>query len=182
MVQITRLLFAASLVAVGFATALKRTAVQAEADITSLTAAVTTMRNNIEGFPASGLNGALAIHTASGGVANALVTCTTAVKGTGALAEGDAKTILTAVQALLLIVQDALKQLVEKKSNFASLPGVGSSVLIEIHGDLVIINTDTVALNAALGVAASATPEKAGFDAVTAASNAALNSALEAFP
>lgn len=65
MVQLSRLLLSLALVAASLATPLKRTVAQIEADLATLQSQVTSLDNNIKGFPASGLTGALVFPAAA---------------------------------------------------------------------------------------------------------------------
>ncbi|KAJ7788412.1 hydrophobic surface binding protein A-domain-containing protein [Mycena olivaceomarginata] len=154
MVQLTRLFFSLCLVSVSFATPAKRTVAQVEADITSIGNQVKTLDTDLTGFPASGLAGALAIHTAASNLVTTVNTGTTDVKNTGTVSEADGNTILTQVQAIEPTILDALSQITAKQPSFAALPIGGIPALV--LQDLKTLNTSTVAFAAALIVAAPA--------------------------
>ncbi|KAJ7336195.1 hydrophobic surface binding protein [Mycena albidolilacea] len=154
MVQLTRLFFSLCLVSVSFATPAKRTVAQVESDITSIGNQVKTLDTDLTGFPASGLAGALAIHTAASNLVTTVNTGTTDVKNTGAVNEADGNTILTQVQGIEPTILDALSQITAKQPSFAALPIGGIPALV--LQDLKTLNASTVAFAAALIVAAPA--------------------------
>ncbi|KAK7046608.1 hydrophobic surface binding protein [Favolaschia claudopus] len=155
MVQFTRSLFSLCLVAAAFATPLfKRTVAQVESDIASISSQVTTLDNNIKGFPASGLAGALGIHTAATNLETTLNTGTNDVKATPAFSESDGQTILNSVQAIEPVILDALAQITAKKADFDALPIGGLPALI--LQDLKTLKADTDAFSGALIVNAPA--------------------------
>ncbi|KAJ7603571.1 hydrophobic surface binding protein [Roridomyces roridus] len=148
MVQISRILFAAYLVAAGFATPVKRTVAQIEACIANVNTDLTTMGNAINGFPASGLGGALAIHTAAGNLGTALSAGTSALVSTGSLSEADGQVIVGSISAMQSPILNLLNQLGKKKAGFAALPVGG--IPAEVLADLQALKTKTTAFSAAL--------------------------------
>ncbi|KAJ7637249.1 hydrophobic surface binding protein [Mycena polygramma] len=177
MVHFSPLLVSLSLVAASLATPVKRTVAQVEADIASISTQVTTLDNDISAFPASGLAGALSIHTAAGTLESTLNTGTSDVTATGTFSEADGTTILHAVEAIEPTILDALSQITAKQADFAALPIGGLPALI--LQDLKTLKTDTDAFAAALIAAAPAdlkteattisTNIDAGFDTAIAA-------------
>jgi len=154
MVQLSRLLFSLSLLAASFATPVKRTVAQVEADITSISSQVTTLNNDINGFPASGLVGALNIHNAATSLESTLGTGTSDVTSTGTFSQTDGTTILESVEAFVPTILNALTQITAKQADFAALPIGGIPALI--LQDLQTLKTDTDAFGAALTAAAPA--------------------------
>ncbi|KAL0958505.1 hypothetical protein HGRIS_000647 [Hohenbuehelia grisea] len=150
MVQISVLFFAASLFASAFASPVKRTVAQVEADLADISSRVTTLDNNINAFPNSGgsLAAALGIHTAATNLATALDKGTTDVNATPAFSEADGKTILNTVQGFEPSILDALKAIVAKKPAFDALPLGGVSGLVK--QDLGNLKTSTDNLGSAL--------------------------------
>ncbi|KAJ7209580.1 hydrophobic surface binding protein [Mycena pura] len=144
MVQFIRLLFSLSLVAASFATPMKRTVAQIEADIASISSQVTTLDNDLRGFPASGLVGTLGIHTATTTLANTFNTSISHVQATPNLSEADGTTILNLVLAIEPILLDALSRFTANKASFVNtevLP-IGGIVPLILQ-DLVNLNTVT---------------------------------------
>ncbi|KAJ7151222.1 hydrophobic surface binding protein [Mycena filopes] len=156
MVHFSRLLVSLSLLAVGFATSLKRTVAQVEADIASISTQVTTLDNDIKAFPNTGgsLAAALAIHSAATSLETSINQGTTDVKSTGAFSEADGTTILHSVEAFQPAILDALAQIAAKQPAFAALPIGGIPALI--LQDLQTLKTDTDAFANALIAAAPA--------------------------
>ncbi|KAJ7663635.1 hydrophobic surface binding protein [Mycena rosella] len=150
MVQFSRLIFLLSLFAAAFATPAKRTVVEVEADITSISTQVTTLDNAIKAFPATGgsLVAALTIHTDATSLETTLNQGTSDLKATGALGETVGRIILSAVEAFEPIILDALTQIAAKQPAFAALPIGGIPALI--LQDLQTLKTDTVAFANAL--------------------------------
>ncbi|KAF7358777.1 Hydrophobic surface binding protein [Mycena sanguinolenta] len=148
MVQFTRSFFSLCLIAASFALPTKRTVAQVEADIASVSSQVTTLDNDIKGFPASGLLGALNIDTAANTLESRLNTATSDVKANGALDEADATTILNSVQAIEPVILDALSRLAADEPSAAALPipGVPGLILSELQ----TLKTDADAFFAAL--------------------------------
>ncbi|KAJ6571645.1 hydrophobic surface binding protein A-domain-containing protein [Mycena capillaripes] len=178
MVQFSRLFFSLSLVAAAFATPVKRTVAQVEADIASISSQVTTLDNDIKGFPASGLAGALGIHAAAGTLGSTLNTGTTDVTNTGTVSEADGATILSSVQAFEPTILDALTQITAKQPNFAALPIGGIPALV--LQDLKNLKTSTDGFSGAL-IAAAPADLKAQATAIQTAIDAAFSKAITAF-
>ncbi|KAJ7611149.1 hydrophobic surface binding protein [Mycena rosella] len=150
MVQFSRLIFSLSLFAAAFATPVKRTVAQVEADIASISAQVTTLDNAIKAFPATGgsLVAALTIHTDATSLETTLNQGTSDVTATGTVSEADGRTILSAVEAFEPTILDALTQIAAKQPAFAALPIGGIPALI--LQDLQTLKTDTVNFSNAL--------------------------------
>ncbi|KAJ7663626.1 hydrophobic surface binding protein [Mycena rosella] len=161
MVQFSRWIFLLSLFAATFATPVKRTGVQVEADITSISTQVTNLDNAIQAFPATG--GSLfgtsiaallnTIHTDTTSLETTLNQGTSDVTATGALGETVGRIILSAVEALEPTILDALMQIAAKQPAFvchftAALPIGGIPALI--LQDLQTLKTETVAFANAL--------------------------------
>ncbi|KZV98842.1 hydrophobic surface binding protein, partial [Exidia glandulosa HHB12029] len=127
-----------------------RTAAQIQADITTLTARVTTLDNDVSAFPNTGgsLVAALAIHTDSTNVDTALKQATTDTAANGALTEEEGQAILAQIQTLEPIIIHALDGVIAKKPAFAALPIGGIPALVK--QDIALLNTDTKAFENAL--------------------------------
>ncbi|KAJ7603570.1 hydrophobic surface binding protein, partial [Roridomyces roridus] len=178
MVQLSYLFIAASLVASGFASPAKRTVAQVEADIATITSQVNALDTQITGFPASGLTGALAIHSAAGTLETALSTGTSDVKSTGSLSEADGTTVLNSVSALSPTILDSLSQLTAKKASFAALPIAGIPALV--LADLQALNASTGAFSAAL-IASAPADQVATATSLQNGVIAAFNTAIAAY-
>ncbi|KAJ7509428.1 hydrophobic surface binding protein [Mycena galericulata] len=154
MVQISRSFFSLSLLAVSLATPVKRTVAQVEVDIASISSQVTALDNDINGFPASGLVGALGIHSAATTLVSTLNQGTSDVQSNGAFDESDATTILNDVEAFEPTILAALTAIATKEADFAALPISGIPALV--LSDLQSLNASTVAFAGALTSAAPA--------------------------
>ncbi|KAG6854056.1 hypothetical protein C0991_011034 [Blastosporella zonata] len=152
MVQIVSLFLLAGLVASSVSTPFKRTVAQVEADIASIVSSTTSLENAIQGFPASGLVGALGIHTSATGLNSQITAATTDVKNTGAVTEADAGTILNSVKAFEPTIIQALTNIVSKKAAFQALPLGGIPALV--LSDLQALSASTAAFEKALVAAA----------------------------
>ncbi|KAJ7023287.1 hydrophobic surface binding protein [Mycena alexandri] len=179
MVQLSRLLLSLALVAASLATPLKRTVAQIEADLTTLQSQVTSLDNNIKGFPASGLTGALEIHDAAAGLESSLNTATSDVKATPTVSEADATTILNTVQNNIEpLVIDALTRIAGDRAAFDAQPIIGLSALVLV--DLQTLKNDTDAFSNAL-IAAAPADLKTQATAIKTAIDAAFSKAIAAF-
>ncbi|KAJ6492148.1 hydrophobic surface binding protein [Mycena sanguinolenta] len=182
MVQFTRSFFSLCFIAATFALPTKRTVAQVEADIASVSSQVTTLDNDIKGFPASGLLGALNIDTAANTLASRLNTATSDLKENGALDEADATTILNSVQAIEPVILDALSRLAGDEPAAVSysaalpIPGVPGLILSELQ----TLKADADAFSAAL---IGAVPADLQAEATTIQSNidAGFASAIAAY-
>ncbi|KAJ6490442.1 hydrophobic surface binding protein [Mycena vulgaris] len=153
MVQLSFFL-ALPLLASAFATPGKRTVAQVEAEIRTISTQFTSLDTAINGFPASGLVGALGIHTAAGTLETPVNQGTTDVKATGTFSEADGATILNSMQAIEPIILDALKGITTKKAAIDSQPITRLSALV--LQDLTTLSPDINAFTAALVAAAPA--------------------------
>ncbi|KAJ7207202.1 hydrophobic surface binding protein, partial [Mycena pura] len=148
MVQLSLSLFVLSLFAVSFTNPVKRTVAQVESDIATISTQLTSLDNDIKGFPASGLVGALNIHSAAGTLDNTLNSATTDVTATGTVDVADGTTILNAVQAFVPTIQDATTRISGDKAAFAAQPIGGLPALV--LSDLKALNASTIAFANAL--------------------------------
>ncbi|KAF7334745.1 Hydrophobic surface binding protein [Mycena sanguinolenta] len=130
MVQFTRLFFSLCLIVASFAVTTKRTVAQIEADLASISTQVTALDNDVKGFPASGLAGALNINTAATNLESGLNTGTSDVKANGPLDEADGTTILNDVLAIEPVIIDALTRIAAEEPEFAALPVAGIPALV----------------------------------------------------
>ncbi|KAF7350366.1 Hydrophobic surface binding protein [Mycena venus] len=108
----------------------KRTVAQVESDIASISSQVTTLDNDIKGFPASGLVGALVLAAAFPSACFHVLLSINGQKATGSVSEADANTILKSVMAFEPTILDALTQIATKKAAFDALPVGGLSALV----------------------------------------------------
>ncbi|KAF8885354.1 hydrophobic surface binding protein A-domain-containing protein [Infundibulicybe gibba] len=123
----------ASLALTGFAApSATGTVTQVEADITKISAQVTTLDNAIKTFGTSkSLIAALAMHSNSVTLGSNIDTGTADLKATPPpIAEADAQAILTNFQALLPRIIAALDDIVAQKANIAALPIPGIPILV----------------------------------------------------
>ncbi|KAJ6492998.1 hydrophobic surface binding protein [Mycena sanguinolenta] len=178
MVQFTRSFFSLCLIAASFAVPTKRTVAQVEADIANIATQVTTLDNDIKGFPASGLVGALNINTASGNLETTLTGATTDVKNTGPVDDADGTTILNAVKVIQPVIIDGLTRISTEKAAFAALPVAGIPALVLL--DLQNLKTDTDAFGAAL-IAEAPADLKPVATSILSAIDAAFATAIAAY-
>jgi hypothetical protein len=116
----------------------RRDAVTVQDDINQKIAPqIATLQNDVNGYPASGLSGALAIHTDIQNLGTIVNGATVDVKSTGAFSEADGTSILAAVQALVPTLLNTLSTLVAQKQAWADIPG-GQALLLS---DLQSLNT-----------------------------------------
>ncbi|KAJ7119027.1 hydrophobic surface binding protein A-domain-containing protein [Mycena epipterygia] len=116
MVQLSRLLFAFSLLAASFTAPVKRTVAQIEADIAIMSIRVTTYANAISAITInSGLVQALAIHTAAINLESAVNQGTTDIMATGPIDDADATTIFNLLIPVVLTLLSALQELISKE-------------------------------------------------------------------
>ncbi|KAJ7797771.1 hydrophobic surface binding protein [Mycena leptocephala] len=134
MVQLSSFLVSLLLLAASVANPLKRTVAQIEADIATITTQVSTLHSAVQAFPATGLAGALGIHSDATALETTVNQAAVDLKATGPLSEADASTIINSIVALEPTMLDALQQLIAKEPNFAALPVGGVTALI--HQDL----------------------------------------------
>ncbi|KAF8585461.1 hypothetical protein K439DRAFT_1343284 [Ramaria rubella] len=156
----------------------KRTVAQVEADIATISTAVTNLNNAINAFTSESLTDALAIHDQAGTLETAINTGTTDVQNTGAVDETDATSILNAVNAIQPTIIAALDAIITKKTLFEDLPLAGVAGLVK--QDLGTLNTDTSAFEAAL-IAAAPTDLQANATAIKTAIDAAFSAAIAAY-
>ncbi|KAJ7815927.1 hydrophobic surface binding protein [Mycena leptocephala] len=150
MVHLARLLFlSVSLVTIVFGNLLKRTVTQIEGDIANISSLVNILCDDINGFPASGLAGALSIHQAVGNLVTAFNTATSDIEATGSISEADAQRILATLAPILSLLEDCTGQMTTKRPNFMALPIGGLQALI--LQDLKNLKTAIDALLLALG-------------------------------
>ncbi|KAJ7752474.1 hydrophobic surface binding protein [Mycena maculata] len=178
MVYFSRLFLSLSLVAASLAAPAKRTVAQVEADIATISSQVTALDNDINGFPASGLLGALDIHSAAGTLETALDQATSDVTATGPLDEADGTTILNAVEAIEPTIINALTSISTKQADFAAEPISGLSALVLV--DLQTLQTDTDGFGNAL-IANAPADLVATAQTILANINAAFSTAIAAY-
>ncbi|KAF7349321.1 Hydrophobic surface binding protein [Mycena sanguinolenta] len=175
MVQFTRSFCSLCLIAVSFAAPTKRTVAQVEADITDISNQATTLDNDIKGFPASGIFGALAMENAVGSLETALNKGTSDVQATGLINEADATTMLNAVKAIEPTIIDGLEQLTAKESDIFRDPP--KEVVLS---DLKNLQTATDAFAGAL-IAAAPADLTAQATSIQSAIDAAFATAIAAY-
>ncbi|KAF7974267.1 hypothetical protein HWV62_13056 [Athelia sp. TMB] len=131
----------------------KRDITQVEADIASISTQVTSLDTAVNAFPDTGgsLTQALAINTASKNLTTTIASATTDVQAVPLpIAESDADTIFSAVQAFVPTIVDALTAIIAKKPSFDAL--IVADQLVS--QDLASLNSTTSAFEAALVAAA----------------------------
>ncbi|KAJ7935151.1 hydrophobic surface binding protein A-domain-containing protein [Mycena leptocephala] len=135
MVQLSGFLVSLLLLTASLGTPLKRTVAQIEADIASITTQVTTLHSAVQAFPASGLAGALGIHSDATALETTVNQAAADIKATGPLSEADASTIINSIVALEPTMLDALQQLIERTQfcgNLSADHGIDSSDLLDV--------------------------------------------------
>ncbi|KAF9457631.1 hydrophobic surface binding protein A-domain-containing protein [Collybia nuda] len=123
------LFFLVSLAVSSFATV-----AQVEADIANISTSLNTVDASINAFPTSGgtLAQALAIHNNAVALGTPLGQGTTDTQGTaGPISESDGRTILTSVEALEPVIDDALTKIAARKAAFQALPIGGIPALVK---------------------------------------------------
>ncbi|KAF8184298.1 hydrophobic surface binding protein A-domain-containing protein [Mycena galopus ATCC 62051] len=132
MVQLSHLLLSVCLVAASLANPLKRTVHKVEADIQNIGAGATTLSNDVGGYPASGLTGAVAIHADIQGLTATVNNGANDVKATGPLNETDATTILAETAALTSFFREILEALGAQAPSWTNIPGGQALVLSDL--------------------------------------------------
>uniref|UniRef100_A0A0W0GD58 Putative hydrophobic surface binding protein n=1 Tax=Moniliophthora roreri TaxID=221103 RepID=A0A0W0GD58_MONRR len=179
MVQLSILslcLFAAA----AFATPVKRTVAQVEADIATMSSQVTSLNNQIQAFPNSGgsLTNALAIFNAAAALDRSITQGTTDVQNTGVFSESDGRTIPRSVQAVQPTIISALDGIASKRAAFDGLPMGGISGLVKQY--LAALGSDTMAFENALITNAPPDLESTAHG-IANAINAAIDNAQAAY-
>ncbi|KAJ7578981.1 hydrophobic surface binding protein [Mycena floridula] len=134
----SKLIFIFCVATLACARPFKRTPAQVEADLDNMTTQVSNLDTAITGFPASGLAGALTIHTDIGNLNTAIQQATTDTMATPPFSEADGNLILTKEKKFLSILVDVMNQLVSKKTSFQGqkalpLGGVPALVLQDLQ-------------------------------------------------
>ncbi|KAJ7578979.1 hydrophobic surface binding protein [Mycena floridula] len=166
-----KLLFTLCAAILALATPLKRTVAQVESDLNNIHTQVSNLDTALTGFPASGLAGALGVHTDATNLNTAVQSATTDTTATATFSEADGNTILGLVNTITPIISDVLNQLVAKKASFQALPLGGVPALV--LQDLKNLNGSTILF-------ANALIARAPADLVSA-SNQIKSSLLSAF-
>ncbi|KAJ3576364.1 hypothetical protein NP233_g456 [Leucocoprinus birnbaumii] len=163
------------------ATAWGATVADVLTDLGNVKTQVTTLDNAINGFPNSGgtLTQALAIHTDATNT-NSAVQATTSDANTvpTPVSESDGQSILTAIQGIEPIIEDALTAIVAKKAAFQALPVGGIPALVA--SDLSTLNASTNALENVL-IAKAPADLQATAQAISGRINSAFATAIAAY-
>ncbi|KAJ7455497.1 hydrophobic surface binding protein [Mycena latifolia] len=180
MVHLARLLLlSVSLVTTVFGNSLKRTVKQIESDIANISSLVTILCDDINGFPASGLAGALSIHPDIENLITAFNTATSDIEATESISEADAQLILADVASILSFLENCTEQLITKRPNFAALPigGLQALVLQDLESLKNAIDAFFRALNVSIppDLAAQAGAIQTDSDSASAAAIAAFS-------
>ncbi|KAJ7613556.1 hydrophobic surface binding protein, partial [Roridomyces roridus] len=131
MVQISRFLALASLIATGFTMPAKGTLAQLEADIATTLSELTSLYNQIDDFPQTGLYGARKIDASVKQFIPTLNKCTADIKTLPLpISEADGNAILTSLEPLQAPIFGALTDIIDKKAGFAALPVPGFPAII----------------------------------------------------
>ncbi|KAJ7813976.1 hydrophobic surface binding protein [Mycena leptocephala] len=119
--QFSGFLVSLLLLTASLATPLKRTVAQIEADIASITTQVTVLHSAVQDFPASGVVGALSIHSDATVLETTVNQAAADLKATGPLSKADASIIINSIMAFEPTMLDALQQLIAKHGNFGNI-------------------------------------------------------------
>ncbi|KAM0248663.1 hypothetical protein ACHAQJ_009370 [Trichoderma viride] len=150
MLGITKILL---LVSTAAAIVLPRDAITVQNDITQkIGPQWTTLDNDAKAFPASGLTGALSIHSDVQSLVAVTNNATADVKAAGAFSEADGTTILADLQSLIPTIHDALSVIGSQAPAWANIPG-GQSLILS---DLQHLNSSSVGFLNALITASPA--------------------------
>ncbi|KAL7954761.1 hypothetical protein V8C34DRAFT_293381 [Trichoderma compactum] len=132
MVHFTKILLLASTTA---ALVLPRDAVTVENDINQrIGPQWTTLSNNIDGYPASGLRGAFVIHDDVLSLVAITNEATANVNAAGSFSEADGTTILADLQILVPTFLGALSAIGNQADAWVNLPGGQAVVLSDFQG------------------------------------------------
>ncbi|KAF5014469.1 hypothetical protein F66182_14532 [Fusarium sp. NRRL 66182] len=175
MVFIARFL---TLVLTATATSILRRDVGAiETDITQkISPQLTTLSNDVNGYPASGLSGALAIDRDFRDLIAIVNNATTDVKSSGDFSEADGSAVLQDVEALVPTFSDTMAALASQAPAWTNLPGGQALVLSDLQG----LNATSVTFIDAL-TAASPVDLVPAFLSVRDQIQGALDSAIAAY-
>jgi hypothetical protein len=132
---------------------LRRDAATVDNDITQdIGPKITTLANDVNGYPASGLTGALAIHTDFQGLSATMIKATKDIQSSGSFSEDDGTTIVADVQALTTPVLGTLSAIASQTEAWEDIPGGQALVL----SDLQALNTTFLGFINALSAASPA--------------------------
>lgn len=113
----------------------RRDAITVEEDINQkIGPQITTLLNDLNAYPASGLSGALAIHTDIQGLTATVNNATNDAKSSGSFSEADGTQILTDAQALESTFLDTLKAIGDQAPAWTNVPGGQALVLSDLKG------------------------------------------------
>jgi len=135
MVAITKILWLALTATAATAAAIvRRDVVTVENDITQkLGPSLTTLNNDINGFPSSGLTGAITIHADFAQVNTVLKRTTSDIKSTGSFDTVSGTTILADIQALVPTFLATLVNIGIQAPSWHAIPGGQALVLSELQ-------------------------------------------------
>ncbi|KAL7949440.1 hypothetical protein V8C42DRAFT_310901 [Trichoderma barbatum] len=135
MVAITKFLWLALTATAATATAIiRRDVVTVQNDITQkLGPSLNTLNKDINGFPASGLTGALTIQTDFDNVVAILNTTTSDIKATGSFGVVSGTTILAQIQVLVPTFLASLVAIGAQASSWHSIPGGQALILHQLQ-------------------------------------------------
>lgn len=127
----------------------KRDAITVENDINNNIAPATTkLANDVNGFPASGLVGALGIHTDATNLVGIVNNATTDANAVTSVTEAQGQAILGDIEKIEPTILSTLTAIVTKKADFQALPIGGVPALV--LSDLKSLNTSVIAFANAL--------------------------------
>ncbi|GLI74858.1 hypothetical protein PoHVEF18_003106 [Penicillium ochrochloron] len=130
---------------------LRRDAITVENDVTQkIGPQTTTLNNDVNGFPASGLTGGLAIHTDIEVLSATVNDATNDIKSSGSFSEADGTSILAEVQNLVPTLSGTLAAIGSQAPDWTDIPGGQALVLSDLKG----LNTTFIGFTNAL-IAAS---------------------------
>ncbi|KAJ7193268.1 cell wall galactomannoprotein, partial [Mycena pura] len=133
MVRLSRAFFVLSLFAASLSTPLKRDVVTVQNDITQkIGPQLDTLNNDLSGFPASGLTGAVAIQSDVQTLVST-VTATNNIQNTGSFSTVSGTAIIADFQALVPTFLATLVNFGDHRNAFAALPGGQAFILSELQ-------------------------------------------------
>jgi hypothetical protein len=117
------------------ATILRRDSAAVEIDISQKIGPQTkNLENDVNSYPASGLTGALAIHSDIQSLTATVINATNDVKSSGSFSEAGGTTILAALQAYMSTILGTLSAIGAQAPAWSNIPGGQALVLSDLKG------------------------------------------------
>ncbi|GFF70373.1 hypothetical protein IFM53868_00291 [Aspergillus udagawae] len=153
---------------------LRRDVTTVENDITQkIHPQITKLNNDVNGFPASGLAGAINIHNDFQSLATTVVATIDDIKSTGSFGTVSGTTILADVQLLVPTLLATLSAIGSQEPSWAAFPGGKDLVLSDLQSLHTAFHNFNNAMNAALPLLL-----KAGSVAIQAQMDSAFTTAI----